>query len=107
VPAAIALVLLGLGWSAVIVAASALLTECAAVADRPGVQGLSDFLISAIGGVGALVGGIVVGAFGFPVLAGAAVALSALLAVVTALGASRVAIAPSEHVDAATPTGGG
>jgi MFS family permease len=99
VPAAIALVLLGFGWSAVLVAGSALLTECAAVPDRPGVQGLSDFVISAVGGVGALIGGIVVGAFSFSALAGGAVALSALLAVVTVLSAGRVRPVPAANAE--------
>jgi MFS family permease len=106
VPAATGLILLGLGWSTVIVAGSALLTESAAVADRPGVQGLSDFLISAVGAGGALVGGLVVAEFGFASLAFGSVALSALLAAATGAASGRArpeaAVAAPAGVDEAS-----
>lgn len=94
--AAIGLILLGLGWSMVIVAGSALLTESAAVPDRPGVQGLSDTLISAVGAGGALIGGFVVAELGFASLAAGSVAISFLLAVVTGVTSGRVRPAARE-----------
>ncbi|GLZ34249.1 tetracycline resistance protein [Lentzea sp. NBRC 105346] len=59
------LALLGFGWSAGLVAGSALLTESVAVADRPAAQGLSDLCMNVGGAVGGAVSGIVVTAWSY------------------------------------------
>lgn len=65
----IALVLLGLGWSATTVAGSALLTEASAESRRTRRQGLSDFTMSMVGAVGAILAGVVLGMIGYGGLA--------------------------------------
>lgn len=75
------LVLLGVGWSACLVAGSTLLTESVPVSARPSVQGAADLVMGICGALGGAVGGIVVGTMGFGWLAlGAAPLLLALLA---------------------------
>jgi MFS family permease len=65
---AIGLVLLGLGWSASMVAGSALLSASMPVELRPSAQGLSDLVMGiAAAGAGAL-SGIIVEAGGYPLL---------------------------------------
>jgi MFS family permease len=51
------LVLLGLGWSASVLAASALVADAVAVQDRPSLQGLSDLSMNAAGALGGAVAG--------------------------------------------------
>ncbi|MBW4721622.1 MFS transporter [Saccharothrix obliqua] len=65
---AIGLGLLGLGWSAGLVAGSALLTEAVPVADRPAAQGLSDLCMNVGGAVGGVVAGVVVTAWSYAAL---------------------------------------
>jgi MFS family permease len=56
----IGLVLLGMGWSATMVAGSTLLTESVGVTNRPSVQGLSDLVMGiAAASAGALSGPVV------------------------------------------------
>jgi MFS family permease len=62
------LALLGLGWSAGLVAGSALLTESVAVPDRPAAQGLSDLCMNVGGAVGGVVAGVVVTAWSYAAL---------------------------------------
>ncbi|MEU4802484.1 MFS transporter [Actinosynnema sp. NPDC023587] len=62
------LALLGLGWSAGLVAGSALLTESVPVADRPAAQGLSDLCMNIGGAVGGITAGIVVTAWSYAAL---------------------------------------
>jgi MFS family permease len=69
------LFLLGLGWSACLVAGSTLLTEGVPVADRPAVQGMSDLLMGLTAAAGGAVGGLVVGTLGYGVLNAMASAL--------------------------------
>jgi MFS family permease len=84
------LFLLGLGWSACLVAGSTLLTESVPVEDRPAAQGSSDLLMGLAAASGGGLAGVVVGTLGFGVLnAGAAVLVVALL-LATALPAARV-----------------
>jgi MFS family permease len=72
------LFLLGLGWSACMVAGSTLLTDAVGVDDRPAVQGSSDLLMGLAAAGGGALAGLVVGSFGYGVLnAGAAVLLAA------------------------------
>jgi MFS family permease len=66
------LVLLGLGWSAGLVAGSALVTESVALPVRAGAQGLTDVAMNASGAVGGVVAGLVVAGSSFAVLGVAA-----------------------------------
>ena len=65
----IALMLLGLGWSASTVAGSALLTEASSEAMRTRRQGFSDFVMSIVGAGGAILAGLVLGWIGYGGLA--------------------------------------
>lgn len=65
----VALVLLGLGWSASTVAGSALLTEASSEAMRTRRQGFSDFVMSIVAAGGAILAGVVLGAIGYGGLA--------------------------------------
>ncbi len=64
----VALVLLGLGWSASTVASSALLTESVAAQDRTTVQGFSDTVMSLAGAGGGALAGLVLAAVGYGLL---------------------------------------
>ncbi|MGH8776259.1 MAG: MFS transporter [Jiangellaceae bacterium] len=78
------LFLLGLGWSACLVAGSTLLTESVPVEDRPAAQGSSDLLMGLAAAGGGGLAGVVVGTLGFGLLnAGAAVLVVALLLATT------------------------
>jgi len=85
----IALVLLGIGWSMVTVAGSALLTEVTPFEVRPRRQGQSDTVMNAAGAVFGAASGAIFAAGGFPVLAGVAGALVVLGISATALLRSR------------------
>lgn len=65
----VALVLLGLGWSAATVSGSALLTEATSLALRPRRQGRSDTLMTACAAVGSVLAGLILGAVGYDGLA--------------------------------------
>lgn len=65
----VALILLGLGWSASTVAGSTLLTEASSEAMRTRRQGFSDFVMSLVAAVGAVLAGVVLGAIGYGGLA--------------------------------------
>jgi len=65
---AIGLVLLGLGWSACMVAGSALLSLSMPAELRPSAQGLSDLVMGLAGASAGALSGIIVQSFGFPVL---------------------------------------
>lgn len=78
----VALVLLGLGWSASTVAGSALLVEASAEAHRTRRQGRSDLTMSLVGGLGAIVAGFVLGAIGY---GGLALVALVIVVVVTVL----------------------
>ena len=64
----IALILLGLGWSAATVAGSALLTESVEPQDRTTVQGFSDTVMSLAGAGGGALAGVVLAAVGYGLL---------------------------------------
>ncbi|TRW47046.1 MFS transporter [Georgenia yuyongxinii] len=66
---AVALTLLGLGWSVVTVPASALLSESVPAPARPLVQGLGDTAMNAAAALGAIASGPLMALLGFPVLA--------------------------------------
>ena len=76
----VGLVLLGLGWSAAPVSASALISESAPADRRTVIQGRSDLLMSATGAVGGALAGPVLALVGY-----AGLALSTLLLVVVVL----------------------
>lgn len=59
------LFLLGLGWSATIVAGSTLLSESVAVEDRPSIQGASDLFMNGSGAIGGAVAGVIIATLGF------------------------------------------
>lgn len=65
VPVTVGLVLIGLGWSIVMIAASTLLTEAHVEADRARVQGLSDAAMNACAALGAAGSGPLLGLIGF------------------------------------------
>ncbi|WP_432836328.1 MFS transporter [Dactylosporangium sp. CA-092794] len=64
----IGMFLLGLGWSATMVAGSTLLSESVPVERRAGVQGLSDVVMGVAGASAGALSGLVVDLFGYPVL---------------------------------------
>ena len=71
----VGLFLLGLGWSAGLVAGSTLITDGVALKDRAGAQGSADFLMQLTGAAGGAVAGVIVGATGYGVLTAAAAVL--------------------------------
>ena len=76
----VGLFLLGLGWSACLVAGSTMLTEAVPLEDRPAAQGSSDLLMGLAAAAGGALAGVVVGTLGYGLLnAGAAVLVVALL----------------------------
>ena len=81
------LALLGFGWSAGMVAGSALLTESVRVEDRPAAQGLSDLVMNVGGAIGGAVSGIVVTVWSYAVL-GLIVGFTALPLLIVCLFAS-------------------
>ena len=84
---AAALMLLGLGWSATMVAGSTLLSESVPLELRASAQGLSDLTMGVAGASAGAVSGIVVDAWGYPALAALAAALVVLASVVPAASA--------------------
>lgn len=86
----IGLTLLGVGWSASVIAGAAALTASLAVPDRPVVQGLSDLVMNLAGALGGLLAGVVVAISGFGTLNAAAAVLTVPV-VVLVLSGRRVA----------------
>jgi MFS family permease len=82
---AVGLVVLGLGWSAGLVAGSALLTEAVPIADRAGVQGLSDVAMNLAGALGGVLAGVTVAISSYAALGVAAAALVAVVLLLTVL----------------------
>lgn len=83
------LFLLGLGWSACMVAGSTLLTDAVGPDDRPAVQGASDLLMGLAAAGGGALAGVVVGSFGYGVLNASAAVLLAAPAVAMLIPACR------------------
>lgn len=90
----VALILLGLGWSASTVAGSTLLTEASSEERRTRRQGISDFTMSIVGAAGAIAAGAVLGWIGYGGLALVVMALVASAALLAPLGL-RLATAKS------------
>lgn len=82
----VALVLLGLGWSAATVAGAALLTEASAPALRTRRQGRSDSLMSLSAAGGAVLAGVILQSFSYAGLAIAALVVVAAIVVLSPLG---------------------
>jgi MFS family permease len=76
----VALILLGLGWSAATVAGSALIAESADPAHRTRTQGRADLLMSSVGAVGGALAGPVLALAGYSGLALVAMTLVAAVA---------------------------
>lgn len=87
----VALILLGLGWSASTVAASTLLTEASAEEFRTSRQGRGDLVMNLVGAGGAIVAGVILGWIGYGGLALVALAIVATI----------VLFAPSGRMDRA------
>lgn len=83
----VALVLLGLGWSAATVSGSALLTEASSGEHRTRRQGRSDSLMSLCAAVGAVLAGLILSAVEYR---GLALAALVLVVAVTALSATAL-----------------
>jgi predicted MFS family arabinose efflux permease len=80
-------VLLGLGWSASVVAGSAMVAESVHIQDRPAVQGISDLSMNAAGALGGALAGPVLASMGYSGLGFLAMALVAVVVIWTALHA--------------------
>jgi MFS family permease len=85
------LVLLGLGWSAALVAGSALLTESVPLEARAGAQGLADVAMNVSGAAGGIAAGLVVAGASFAAL-GIAAAVLVMGCVVAGGAVARVAV---------------
>ena len=81
----VALVLLGLGWSASTVAGSTLLTEASAEHLRTRRQGRSDLIMSLVAAIGAVLAGVVIGWIGYGGLALLALIVVAVVVVLSPL----------------------
>jgi len=75
------LILLGLGWSASVVAGSALIAEAVSVHDRSALQGFSDLSMNAAGALGGALAGPVLILVGYSGLGLAAMALVAVIVI--------------------------
>ena len=80
-----ALLLLGLGWSATMVAGSTLLSESVPVELRASAQGLSDLLMGLAGASAGAISGVVVEQWGYPMLTALAALAAAPLALMVTL----------------------
>lgn len=86
----VALILLGLGWSASTVAGSTMVTESVAVQDRPGLQGTSDLVMNLCGAAGGALAGPILAMVGFSGL-GLVALVAVALVTVAALRSGRAA----------------
>lgn len=86
----IGLILLGLGWSASVVAGSALVAEAVSVADRSALQGFSDLSMNAVGAVGGATAGLVLSVVGY---SGLGLATMTLAGVIVAWTSARATAA--------------
>ncbi|WP_312875917.1 MFS transporter [Arthrobacter terrae] len=87
---AVSLILLGLGWSASVVAGSAMVAESVQIQDRPALQGISDLTMNAAGAVGGALAGPVLAWVGYSGLGFLAIALVAVVVIWTALQTSAL-----------------
>jgi MFS family permease len=87
---AAALMTLGLGWSASLVAGSALLSESIPVELRASAQGLSDLVMGLAGATAGAVSGVVVAAWSYPTLTLLAALATAPLILLVSLPTPRL-----------------
>nr|WP_241980516.1 MFS transporter [Cryobacterium sp. Hh11] len=87
-PMTVSLILLGLGWSASVVAGSALVSEAVEVTDRSSLQGFSDLSMNAAGALGGAVAGPILALAGY---SGLGLAAMLLVFIVVAWSARRLA----------------
>ena len=92
---AIALVLLGLGWSAATVAGSALVSDLVSGAARVKIQGRTDMIMSLSGALGGAAAGPVLALIGYAGLAWAAGTLVVVMVMAASVIGRRVAVRPS------------
>ncbi|TFB65459.1 MFS transporter [Cryobacterium sp. Hz9] len=85
----VSLVFLGLGWSASVVAGSALVSEAVEIEDQSSLQGFSDLSMNAAGALGGALAGPILALAGYAGLGLAAMALVAVV-VVWSVGRGRV-----------------
>ena len=93
----VGLVLLGLGWSAGLIAGSALVGTQVPMAHRPAVQGVADVSMNVAGALGGIAAGLVVATTSFAVLgvAAAALVLPFLVALLVARRRNRLRPRPA------------
>jgi MFS family permease len=82
------LILLGIGWSASVIAGAALVAKSADGPVRPLLQGITDLTMHLAGAVGGLLAGLVIAAFGYGVLNAAAGVLTVPL-IIAVVGSAR------------------
>ncbi|REH51756.1 putative MFS family arabinose efflux permease [Kutzneria buriramensis] len=97
---AVGMIMLGCGWSAGVVAGSALLTESVPAGLRPSTQGLADLVLNVGGVLGGLLAGLIMSAWSFTVL-GLVVGFAALPLLMACMGTTLRPVAP----DAEPPAG--
>ncbi len=85
----VGLILLGLGWSAGLVAGSTLIAESVPAAERPGVQGFADLLMNLAAATTGGLSGVILGLVGYGGLSAIAALLVALPLVLVVVGWSR------------------
>jgi len=91
----VSMVLLGVGWSASTVAASALLTESVTPEDRATVQGLSDTLMSLTGAAAGAAAGLTLAAIGYGPLNAVTIALTIAAVSTVMVARTRARRAPT------------
>lgn len=89
----IGLVLLGIGWSASVIAGSALLSQALEPSVRPSVQGLSDLAMNLSGAGGGLLAGLIMAGWNFGTLNAAAALLTVPVIFVIIAGRRTIATA--------------
>lgn len=100
----VALVLLGLGWSASTVAGATLLTEASAEALRTRRQGRSDLIMSLVAAAGAVMAGVVLGWGGFAGLSLIALVIVAIVVLLSPLARVPRVLGPSAKPGESLPT---
>ena len=95
---AVGMLMLGCGWSAGIVAGSALLTESVPSALRPSTQGLADLVLNLGGALGGLLAGVIMSAWSFTAL-GLVVGFAALPLLMACMGTTLRPVAAEELPD--------
>jgi MFS family permease len=84
------LMVLGLGWSATMVAGSTLLSESIPVELRASAQGLSDFVMGLAGASAGAISGVIVDAWGYPTLTLLAALATGPLILLVSLSSTRI-----------------